>query len=287
MKQVLLWIEAFRPKTLIASIAPVIFGTLLAKTTGSHMPFVSLCALLTSLALQITTNLFNDYYDFLWGADKQRDKYGPRRLASSGKVPATHVYNAAWISWGITALLGGYLSYIGGFLVGVLMLISLFLTYAYTAGPFPIAYMGLGEIFVLLFFGPIATVGCYYLQTHTLQPLAIWLGLVPGLNSCSMLILNNLRDIHEDALAQKWTLPARFGPTFGKLEFIFMHITSLGLIKYLNLLPLSLWLGLAFFSFWLCWQVWVSPFEKENAQSLFGKNVLYMIIQTILIATYV
>lgn len=286
MKQVFLWIEACRPKTLIASIAPVIFGTLLARAAGSHMPFISLCTLLTSLSLQITTNLFNDYYDFLWGADQQR-KHGPPRLSSSGQVPSTYVCSAAWISWGITALLGGYLAYIGGPIIGILMLVSLFLTYAYTAGPYPIAYLGLAEIFVLLFFGPIATVGCYYLQTHSLQPFAVWLGLVPGLNSCSMLILNNLRDAQEDRFVNKWTLPARFGLTFGKLEFISMHVASLCLIKYLHLLPLSLWTATASFAFWICCQVWLWTPKDNNIQSLFGTNILYTIIQTILIATHV
>lgn len=214
-----IWVLAARPKTWIASFSPVLIGTTLALSDGVFDSILFLCTLLTALGIQTTTNLANDYFDFIKGADTKERK-GSLRVMQAGLVTAGKMKCAIALLSALTFFLGCTLVYQGGFVIFCLLIISLILAILYTGGPFPLAYMGLGEIFVLLFYGPVATLCTYYLQAQHFSGDAFIIGLAPGCFSTAILIANNVRDIEEDKKAQKRTLPVRFGRTFGKIEYL-------------------------------------------------------------------
>lgn len=213
-----LYLEATRPKTLIVSICPVLLGTALALKEGFFEPLTLLFLLLTGLGVQITTNLANDWLDFVKGADRKERK-GPRRLTQSGLVSAEKMKRLSMITASFTLLCGIYLIWQGGFVIAFLLALALLLAFAYTGGPFPLAYLGLGELFVLLTFGPIATAATHYLYAHHLSSPAVLLGFCLGSLACGPLIMNNLRDKEEDRISRKKTLIVRFGSRFGKMEY--------------------------------------------------------------------
>ena len=210
------WMEAARPKTLTACLAPVLIASARAYPELSILTF--LFTLMTALSIQIGTNYANDYFDCLKGADTP-DRKGPRRVTAAGLISRTAMKRAVFLTFSIAALLSSYLIVQGGPLFGLLTTLAILLGLSYTAGPLPLAYLGLGDLFVLLFFGPVATAGAYYLQSHSWNLSVAILGLAPGLFSTAILAVNNLRDIDEDRRSQKKTLCVRFGETFGKLEY--------------------------------------------------------------------
>ncbi|MGR3973228.1 MAG: 1,4-dihydroxy-2-naphthoate polyprenyltransferase [Candidatus Rhabdochlamydia sp.] len=218
MKTVLLWIEACRPKTLFASLNPVLLGTFLAASQGTFSFSLFLITLVTALLIQIGTNFVNDYYDFERKADTPSRK-GPRRVVASGLITPQAIWKGAVIAFTLALLLGTYLALDAGVIFAVVLLLSLLAGIAYTAGPFPLAYIGLGDPFVLIFFGPVATVGTFYLQTHLLLPSPFVLGLIPGLFSTAILVVNNLRDQTEDQKVGKKTLAVRLGKRWTQIEY--------------------------------------------------------------------
>ncbi len=212
------WIEATRPKTLIASISPVLIGSMLAFKAGSFSFLTFMFTLVTGLGIQIVTNLANDYFDFVKGGDTSK-RIGPRRVVQADLVSIPSMKRAVFLTASFTALCSSYLTLQGGPLIGFLSMLSIFLGVGYTAGPWPLAYLGLGDIFVLLFFGPVATLGTFYLQTHVISPEVALLGFCPGLLSTAILTVNNLRDVEEDRVSRKKTLCVRFGETFCRVEY--------------------------------------------------------------------
>jgi 1,4-dihydroxy-2-naphthoate octaprenyltransferase len=225
MKPFSIWLEASRPKTLIASISPALIGTALAWKNGSFSPLVFLLTLLTGVAIQVGTNFANDYFDFLKGADTI-DRKGPRRITQAGLVALPVMRKAIILAFMIAALSSAYLAAIGGPYISLLTILYIGLSLAYTAGPVPLAYLGLGDVFVLIFYGPIATLITYYLQTHELPLHVGILGLCPGLVSTAILTANNLRDVNEDRKCRKKTLVVRFGETFGRMEYTFCLVAA-------------------------------------------------------------
>ena len=218
-------IIASRPKTLIASISPVLIGTAMASRAGHFTFWVFIFTLLTGIGIQIATNFANDLYDYLKGADTPQRK-GPIRVTQSGLMSLSQVKRATLSIMAFTTLNGAVLVHRGGLFIALLVVIALVLAFAYTAGPFPIAYLGIAEFFILIFFGPVAVGFTYYLQTLEFSAGAFIAGFGPGLISCSFLIINNLRDIVEDINAKKKTLVARFGTRFGKWEYAFTVIIA-------------------------------------------------------------
>lgn len=212
-----IWIAAIRPKTLIASISPVVIAFCFAKSQGFSHPLLFIYTLLASLCIQIGTNLANDYFDGIRGADAKRK--GPMRITASGLASETSMKIAISFSFVLASIFSAYLIWHGGPILALLASLSIALGLLYTGGPYPIAYLGLGEIFVLLFFGAVATTGTYYLQSGAFSYKAFLLGLSPGCFSCAILTINNLRDAKEDAQAEKKTLVVRFGISFGKKEY--------------------------------------------------------------------
>lgn len=220
MNAVTLWVEATRPKTLFASLAPVLIGTSYAVYQGSFSFMTALFTLLAALGVQIGTNFVNDYYDFLKGADTSSRK-GPRRLIQAGIISLEDMKLATLLTFSAVALLSIYLIARGGPVFAVLTAVSIFLGVGYTGGPWPLAYLGLGELFVFFFFGPIATGATAYLQTLTFSWEPFFLGFTPGFLSTAILVANNLRDIEEDRRVSKKTLAVRFGKKFTRIEYTF------------------------------------------------------------------
>lgn len=211
------WIEATRPKTLIAALSPVGIGTLLAIDAGYWSLSICITTLLFALCIQIGTNFANDYIDFLKGTDTPQRK-GPRRLVQSGCISVKKMRQITAITFTIAACLGIYLTSIGGWTIGLLSLAAIACGYLYTGGPFPLGYVGLGDLFVLIFFGPVAVAGTTYLQTGVISPLALTVGWAPGLFSTAMIAMNNMRDVEEDRKTNKKTLAVRFGIPYVKGE---------------------------------------------------------------------
>lgn len=212
------WILCSRPKTLIASLSPVIIGTVLAWSEKSFHLWIFLLTLLTGFGIQIATNIANDLFDFLKAADT-KERVGPIRAAQSGLLAIPQIKQGLIITLLATALLGIGLIFRGGIYIALLLSLALAFAILYTAGPYPIAYLGLGECFVFIFFGPVATFCTYYLQTLHLSFLPLLAGLCPGSIGSALLIMNNLRDHIQDHQAKKKTLIVRFGTTFGKGEY--------------------------------------------------------------------
>ena len=211
------WILAARPRTLGAALIPVVAGGALAISISAFDPLVSALILASAVLIQIATNFFNDALDHVKGADTA-GRLGPTRVTSAGLLPARRVITGAFLTLALAALFALPLVLRGGGIILLVGLLSLLFAYAYTGGPFPLAYLGLGEIFVILFFGLIAVAGTFYLNTLAFSVAAILAGLQIGLHSSVLLAVNNLRDLETDRAANKKTLAARFGLNFARRE---------------------------------------------------------------------
>ena len=210
---------ASRPKTLGAAFAPVLMGAAMAYAAGGlHWPS-ALCALLGSILIQIGTNFANDYFDFKKGTDTA-ERVGPTRVTQAGYVSPQTMKWATILVFALVWLPGAYILYRGGFPLLIVGILSIALGVLYTGGPYPLGYLGLGDIFVLIFFGPVAVGGTYYIQTHTLPMDVLMGGLAPGFISVGLLTINNLRDIDGDRRAGKKSLAVRFGAEFARFEYV-------------------------------------------------------------------
>ena len=207
------WWIAFRPKTLIVSIAPVFLGVALAYHDNPNQVnwFIGILTLIASVLIQIGTNLVNDVYDFIKGAD-DNDRLGPMRVTQSGLLSEKEVKNGAILCFFLALLIGVYLVYQGGLVILLIGSFAIISGYCYTAGPYPLGYNGLGDIFVFIFFGLIAVPGTYYLQSGILfSKESILIGSTIGFIAVAILCVNNIRDIESDKKAGKKTLAVRFG----------------------------------------------------------------------------
>jgi 1,4-dihydroxy-2-naphthoate polyprenyltransferase len=213
------WLLATRPRTLVAGISPVAVGSALAAHDGAFHPLPALAALAGALLIQVGTNLSNDYEDFRRGADTAQ-RVGPARATQQGWLPPAAVHRAALGCFALALLVGLYLVAVAGWPILLVGLVCIAAGYAYTGGPFPLAYHGLGDVFVLVFFGLVAVGGTYFVQTLGFRP-AVALAAVPvGLLGVALLAVNNTRDAPTDAAAGKRTLVVRFGRSFGQAEYL-------------------------------------------------------------------
>lgn len=218
MNQLRFWLLAARPKTLTAAVVPILVGSALPVAMGRPVQTaLAICALLASLFIQIATNLVNDVMDFKKGADTET-RLGPQRVTQSAVFKPEAVQKAAYLCFGIAILFGIPLVLKGGLPILAIGVFSLIAGYAYTGGPFPLAYKGLGDLFVIIFFGLIAVSGMYYLHTGEWSELSFYAGLQVGLLCAVLIAINNLRDVAGDSLVGKKTLPVRFGKTFARIE---------------------------------------------------------------------
>jgi len=236
------WMLAIRPKTLLASQAPIVLGLAIAYVEIRHInALIAILTALCALVLQIASNLANDYLDALRGVDNET-RLGPTRVTSSGLISLTAMKNALIISLAVAFVLGIYLMVVGGPFIMVIGLLSLYFAYGYTGGPFPLSYNGLGEIAAFVFFGVIAVVGTTYLQTHSVSQLALILGMGPGFISACILAVNNLRDIASDTDTNKRTLAVRFGEKFQRYLCMATIILSIAVCLYVMVAYQFKWL---------------------------------------------
>jgi len=240
------WWMAARPRTLPAAVAPVIAASALAFYDGAFRWDAALAALLGALFLQIGANFANDVYDFQKGADTSQ-RVGPTRVTQAGLLTPAQVKMGMAVVFGLAALCGVYLTLISGWLVILIGVLSIISAILYTAGPYPLGYNGLGEVFVYLFFGLAAVAGTYYVHTRTVTLTAVALSVPIGALVVNILVVNNLRDIPTDTLSGKRTLAVRFGADWTRKEYL-----SLLVLAYLAPLLMTL-SGLVSPWILLCW----------------------------------
>ncbi|MBN1993842.1 MAG: 1,4-dihydroxy-2-naphthoate polyprenyltransferase [Anaerolineae bacterium] len=246
LSKIHVWLLAARPKTLPAAAAPVVVGTAVAVAEQAFSLWPALAALLGALFLQIGANLANDVFDFTKGADTTA-RLGPMRVTQAGLLTPRQVLLGMWFTFGLAALAGLYLIRVGGWPIVVIGALSILAAIAYTGGPFPLGYRGLGDLFVFIFFGLVAVCGTYYVQAGTVGPAAVWAAVPMGLLTTAILVVNNLRDIETDRAVGKKTLAVRLGVRGTQGEYLFLLLGSYATP------PLMWWFGAAGAGVLLSW----------------------------------
>lgn len=227
------WFLAARPRTLPAAVAPVIVGTAVAIAERSaHLPSVIACVAV-ALLLQIAANFANDVFDYQHGADTAA-RVGPTRVTASGLIAPAAVLRATWLTLGLAAFVGLYLIWRGGWPMLILGALAIVAAVAYTGGPAPLGYLGLGDVFVFLFFGFVAVTGTAYVQTGAVTTLSALAAIPIGCLATAILVVNNVRDAETDRTAGKKTLAVRFGVRAAQSEYLFLMIVA-------YLVPCVLW----------------------------------------------
>lgn len=229
-----IWREAARPRTLPAAVAPVLVGSGLAWHERAFQPLPALICLVFALLIQIGTNYANDYYDFMRGADAA-DRVGPRRVVGAGLIAPAAMKRAMWRVFAAAFLLGLTLVAWGGWWLIAIGLASILCGIAYTGGPYPLAYHGLGDVFVFLFFGLIAVGATFYVQAGRVNLDALLAAVPVGLLAANILLVNNYRDAETDARAGKRTLIVRWGKTAAQWQ----HAVALAVALFVPVLLLA------------------------------------------------
>ncbi|MDP2301480.1 MAG: 1,4-dihydroxy-2-naphthoate polyprenyltransferase [Ignavibacteria bacterium] len=264
--QTTIWIMASRPKTLLAAFVPVIVGSSLAFMQGSFQPIAAFVALLCALLIQIATNFTNDLYDFLKGADNKK-RVGPVRVLNAGLVTPEKMKFAIYLTFFMAFVLGLYLVYLTGTIILIVGIVSIIAGLAYTAGPYPLAYNGLGDIFVFVFFGVVGTVGTYYVQVQEISALSFLASIPVGALITNILVVNNYRDIDQDRFTGKNTLAVKLGKTFSRYEYLILMISSffVPFIFYI-FYDISLWIFLPYLTLPLAYKLVIMLFELQGEQ---------------------
>jgi len=257
------WGLAIRPRTLPAAAAGVVMGSALAWRDGFFRMDAALACLFAALLLQIGSNLANDVFDFERGTDTP-ERLGPTRVTQAGLLTPSQVKAGMGVVFSIAAFLGLYLAWLGGLpiiLIGVAAIIS---AIAYTGGPFPLGYHGLGDIFVFIFFGLAAVAGTYYVQAGSVSVAAWWMTIPPGLIITAILVVNNLRDLDNDRKVGKHTLAVRLGERATKIQYLICMV-----VAYL-ILPVVAWMGIIS---WFSLLAWGSlPIAIRAARTVFTQK---------------
>lgn len=204
------WLAAMRPRTWPASLVPVVVGLAVAASAGRVDAFIALATIVAALALQITTNLANDYWDHVRGID-HAERLGPVRATQSGLLAPEAVRRAVWLSLGVAIVAGVPLVWHGGVPIVAIGLASMLCAVAYSAGPYPLASLGLGELLAFVFFGLVAVAGTTHLHVADVPGAALLAGAAVGCFAAAIMSVNNLRDIPTDGPAGKRTLAVRIG----------------------------------------------------------------------------
>ncbi|KUL30124.1 1,4-dihydroxy-2-naphthoate polyprenyltransferase [Chlorobium limicola] len=251
------WMLAIRPKTLPAGAVPVILGSAIAAADGEFSFPSAFVALVCALGIQVATNFINEIYDFRKGADTA-ERLGPTRTVAAGIISEKKMITVSITLLSLVFLLGMYLVYTAGWPILLIGLLSMLFAWAYTGGPWPIAYSGLGDFFVFVFFGLVAVGGTYYVQAFELPFPVLLAAAAPGAFSVNILLVNNIRDIATDRTVGKMTLPARIGGAGARSLYV-----ALTVVAYL--VPLLVWLN--------GYSVWglLSLFSLPLATSMIGK----------------
>lgn len=249
------WLQAIRPRTLTTALAPVLVGTAVAHHAGSVALVPALAALLGAVWIQIGTNLANDYYDYVKGADTA-DRLGPTRVTQAGLVSPERVKAAMWAAFAMAVAPGAYLVAVGGWPIVVIGVVSILSGIAYTGGPFPLGYNGLGDLFVFVFFGLVAVMGTAFVQGAGWPMLGVVAAVPVGLLATAVLVVNNLRDAQTDAKAGKRTLAVRWGERAARVEYSALIAASYMTTVVLMFMVRSHWALLPLLSLPLAVSVW-------------------------------
>ena len=255
------WIMASRPKTLPAAVAPVLVGAALAVQARAFVLWAVLAALFAAVMLQIGANYANDLFDYRRGADSE-GRLGPTRVTTSGLLTPRQVAIGMWASFGLAALAGLYLIYLGGWPILLIGVLSILAAIAYTAGPLPLGYHGLGDLAVFIFFGLIAVAGTYFVQTRSLTWVTFVAALPMGALITGILVVNNIRDADTDRLAGKHTLAVLLGRRGARIEYLLLV-----LLAYAT--PIVLWLGYAM-SGWVLLPLLTIPLAGRLVRDVVG-----------------
>lgn len=258
-----IWLEAARPRTLPASIAPVVVGAAIGFAEAGWRPLVLAAVLAAALAIQIATNFVNDWGDFQRGADTP-DRVGPRRAVAAGLIPARTMFSAAMVLFAVAAVIGLGLIGVGGWPILWIGVASILSGLAYTAGPMPLAYVGLGDLFVFAFFGPVAVLGTEWLMIDRTTEAGWLASLALGALATAILVVNNIRDVEGDARAGKRTLVVRFGRPIGRGFYVLLLLVALLVPLLLVVLDLA---GPPVLLAWLA-----APLARAPLQAVFLPN---------------
>jgi len=259
------WMLAIRPKTLPAGAVPVILGSALAAVDGQFRFLPALVALICALGIQVATNFINEIYDFRKGADTA-ERLGPTRTVAAGIISEKTMIKVSASLVGTVFLLGLYLVYTSGWPILVVGLLSLLFAWAYTGGPYPIAYSGLGDLFVFVFFGLVAVGGTYYVQADALSLPVLLAAVAPGAFSVNILLVNNIRDIATDRTVGKMTLPARIGGEWARKLYIALTVVAFLVPPFLFLNGYSPWGMLSLLSAPLAFSMIRQLYESEGRE---------------------
>lgn len=236
------WVLACRPATLTAAVSPVLVGTACAHAMHSFRFGPAFAALVGAMLLQIGSNLANDVFDFEKGADTE-ERLGPVRAAAAGLLTPRALRNAMVVVFALALVVGSYLTAVAGPAIVVIGLASIASAILYTGGPYPLGYHGLGDLFVLLFFGFVAVNGTVFVQTGTVTLLGLWAAAPIGALATAILVVNNVRDAETDIKAGKRTIPVRFGRAVGLSEYAALMTLAYAVPLTLVLIgKMSLWL---------------------------------------------
>lgn len=219
------WWLAARPKTLTAAWAPVFVGSACATAVDSFVPAVAIAALLGAALIQIATNFANDVFDYEKGADDE-NRLGPTRAVQAGLLTPSQMRRGMVVTFALAMVVGVYLVGVGGWPIVLVGLASIASGVAYTGGPYPLGYNGLGDVFVMLFFGLVAVCCTAYLQVGSIPMESVPAALGIGALATAILVVNNVRDAETDVKAGKRTVVVRFGRMFGLLEYVVMMLIA-------------------------------------------------------------
>lgn len=273
--------RAARPQTLAASIVPVMVGASLAFSHHQFRIDTTFVALLCALLIQIGTNFANDYYDFVKGADTE-ERIGFERATALGLVSPKAMLNATILTMSLAFFVGLYLVWVGGWIILVIGLLSLLFGVLYTGGPYPLGYNGLGDLFVFIFFGIIAVMGTYYVNTFEWNALSFLASLPVGALCVNILVVNNLRDIHQDRISGKRTLGVLFGEDVLKTEYlVLLFLAFLIPVIFYHFYDYSIWIILPYLSLPIAWQlikkIWYHSDKRELNKTL-ERTAQFMIL---------
>lgn len=260
------WLEAARPKTLTASVSPVLVGSALAWREGMFRPGAAALCFFVAFLAQIASNFANDYFDFKKGADGE-NRVGPERAVASGWITPQAMLRATLLTLAAACAAGCMLLFYAGWElipVGVAIAVCVL---AYSAGPFPLAYNGLGDVCVLLFYGIIPVCFTYYVQTLSFSLFSFLMSLAVGLLSVNILVVNNYRDYAEDKAARKRTTIVLFGRRFGRILYLANGLAAL-LIVFPLLLEDNGWKECLFGAFFVLFIVTWRELKRYEGRQL-------------------
>ena len=234
------WIQAARPRTLVAAVVPVWIAICLALNSNSFLLIPASLCMLFAILIQVGTNFANDYFDYQKGADTA-DRIGPKRAVASGLIFPATMLRATWIVLGLAFFVGlGLLPY-GGWKLLLVGMMSILCALIYTGGPYPLAYLGLGDFFVVGFFGVVAVGFTFFVQSGFFSADTFLAGSAIGLVINNLLVVNNYRDVEEDCRSNKKTLAVRFGRKFSLWQFRLQTVGSCVCCAYMQIIHLRTW----------------------------------------------